>query len=144
VRPDNFCFHPDGGQLFLTGEGRDAVVVVYPHNVAQVAETVLAGRAPGSMTASDRYLFVTSPTTGDVIILNLETRRMVAVAAVGAEPAFVALTPKNEYALVLNRKSGDMAVIRVAAIAPNRQKSAPLLTMVPVGSRPVSAVVTAA
>ncbi len=144
VRPDHFCFHPDGGQLFITGEGRDAVVVVYPHNVPQVAETILAGRAPAAMTASDRYLFVTSPAAGEVIIMNIDTRRVVAVATAGAEPSFVALTPKGEYALVLNRKSGDMAVIRVAAIAPNRQKTAALLTMIPVGSKPVSAVVTPA
>ena len=144
VRPDNFCFHPDGGQLFITGEGRDAVVVVYPHNVPQVAETILAGRAPAAMTASDRYLFVTSPAAGDVIIMNIDTRRVVAVAAAGSEPAFVVLTPKGEYALVLNRKSGDMAVIRIAAIAPNRGKTAALLTMIPVGSKPVSAVVTPA
>jgi len=144
VRPDNFCVHPDGGQLFITGEGRDAVVVVYPHNVPQVAETILAGRAPAAMTASDSYLFVTSPAAGDVIIVNIDTRRVVAVAAAGAEPAFVALTPKGEYALVLNRKSGDMAVIRIAAIAPNRGKTAALLTIIPVGSKPVSAVVTSA
>ena len=144
VRPDNFCFHPDGGQLFITGEGRDAVVVVYPHNVPQVAETILAGRAPAAMTASDRYLFVTSPAAGEVIIMNIDTRRVVAVATAGAEPSVVALTPKGEYALVLNRKSGDMAVIRVAAIAPSRQKTAALLTMIPVGSKPVSVVVTSA
>ena len=143
LRPDYFCFHPDGGQLFITGEGRDAVVVVYPHNVPQVAETILAGRAPAAMTASDRFLFITSPAAGEVIILNIDTRRVVASAAAGAEPCFVTLTPKGEYALVLNRKSGDMAVIRVAAIAPNRQKTAALLTMIPVGSKPVSAVVVA-
>ena len=77
------------------------------------------------MTASDRYLFVTSPAAGDVIIMNIDTRRVVAVAAAGSEPAFVALTPKGEYALVLNRKSGDMAVIRIAAIAPNRGRDRP-------------------
>jgi DNA-binding beta-propeller fold protein YncE len=143
LRPDYFCFHPDGGQLYITGDGRDAVVVVYPHNVPQVAETILAGRAPAAMTASDRFLFITSPAGGEVIIMNIDTRRVVATAAAGAEPSFVTLTPKGEYALVLNRKSGDMAVIRVAAIAPNRQKTAALLTMIPVGSKPVSAVVIA-
>jgi hypothetical protein len=34
-----------------------------------------------------------------------------------------------------------MAVIRIAAIAAKRTKSAPLFTMIPVGSKPVCAVV---
>jgi DNA-binding beta-propeller fold protein YncE len=141
VRPDNFCFHPNGGQLFITGEGMDAVVVVYPHYVPQVAETALAGRAPGAMAASDSHLFVTSPTTGDVIAMDVETRRVIAIATVGAEPGAVILTPGSEYALVLNRKSGDMAVILTSAIAPTRRKSIALLNMIPVGSKPVAAVV---
>ena len=52
VRPDNLCFNEDGGQLFITGEGRDAVVVIFPYYVPQVAETVLAGHAPAAMAAS--------------------------------------------------------------------------------------------
>jgi DNA-binding beta-propeller fold protein YncE len=141
VRPDNFCFHPNGGQLFITGEGMDAVVVVYPHYVPQVAETALAGRAPGAMAASESHLFVTSPATGDVIAMDVETRRVIAIATVGTEPGAVILTPGSEYALVLNRKSGDMAVILTSAIAPTRRKSIALLNMIPVGSKPVAAVV---
>jgi DNA-binding beta-propeller fold protein YncE len=141
VRPDNLCFHPDGGQLFITGQGRDAVAVVYPYFVPEVAETVLAGSRPGAMAATSSYLFVTNPSAGDVSILNITRRRVIAVTAVGAGPGFVAVTPDKEYALVLNRESGDMAVIRVAGLQPDRRKTAPLFTMIPVGSKPVSAVV---
>lgn len=144
VRPDEFCFHPDGGQLFITGEGRDVVVVVYPYYVPEVAETVLAGSHPGPMAATDQHLFVTNPAAGDVTIFNIVRRRVIAVASVGRDPGFVAMTPDGAYALVLNRNSGDMAVIRVAGLQPDRRKSAPLFTMIPVGSKPVSAVVTAA
>ena len=143
VRPDNFCVHPNGGQLFITGEGRDAVVIAYPYYVPEVAETVLAGSKPGPMAASATHLFVTNPSAGDVSIMNIERRKVVAVASVGADPGYVALTPDGEYALVLNRQSGDMAVIRVAGLQPDRRKTAALFTMIPVGSRPVSAVVTA-
>ena len=143
VRPDNFCFHPDGGRLYITGDGMDAVVMVYPHYVPQVAATALAGRAPGPMASSDTHLFVTSPTTGDVIAMDAETLRVIAIAAVGADPRAVVLTPGAEYALVLNRRSGDMAVILTSAIAPNRRKAIALLNMIPVGSKPVAAVVRA-
>lgn len=142
VAPRHFGVKADGGQLFITGEGMDAVVTVYPYRT-EVGSTTLAGRAPGFVAASTDpdYLFVANPETGDVTVLDIETQRVVAVVAVGREPAFITITPDSEYALVLNRGSGDMAVIRIAALSGRRRKFAPLFTMIPVGSAPASAVV---
>ncbi len=144
VRPDHLCFKSDGGQLFITGDGMDAVAVVYPFST-EVAETVLAGRAPGAMaecvTPDSDYLLVANPQTGEVTILDIDTRKAIAVVGVGDSPGFIDVTPDRQYALVLNQRSGDMAVIRLAAIAANRTKSAPLFTMIPVGSKPVSTAV---
>jgi YVTN family beta-propeller protein len=143
VSPDHLCFNADGGQLFLTGEGLDGVVIVYPYHTPEVAETVLAGRAPGAMAASDSFLFVASPQSGVVSILRVATLQVVAVVSVGSEPAFIAVTRDDEYALVLNRQSGDVAVLSIGSIAPDNEsvrfKKAALLTVIPVGSRPVSA-----
>jgi YVTN family beta-propeller protein len=141
LRPDNLCSSRDGGQLFVTGDGMDAVVIVYPYHSFEIAETVLAGRAPGAMATSNSLLFVASPQSGAVSILNIATYQVIAVTQVGTDPGFVIITPDDQYALVLNRKSGDLAVLGVAAIARNRYKSASLLTVIPVGSRPVSAAV---
>ena len=143
VRPHYLCFNKDGGQLFVTGEGLDAVVVVYPYRTPQVAETVLAGRAPGAMAASTQFLMVASPLSGDVSILNIPTRKVIAVVQVGTDPGFVAVTPDDQYALVLNRASGDVSVLRLGTLTPNRYKMAGLLTVIPVGSKPVSAAVRA-
>jgi len=145
VRPDQFCFSRDRGQLFVTGEGMDAVVVVYPYFTPQVGDTVLAGHAPGAMDVSEDLLFVASPTSGDVSILNIATRKVIAVVPVGSDPGFIRVTANDQYALVLNRKSGDVAILSVPAILQkkNRYKTAALLTVIPVGSRPVSAVVRA-
>jgi YVTN family beta-propeller protein len=146
LQPEQFCFKPDGGQLFITGRGLDAVVVVYPYR-GEVAETVLAGRAPGAMTAASTpdvdFLFVASPSRNDVSILDIVTHKTIAVVSVGQDPGFLTVTPDNQYVLVLNRLSGDMAVLRIKSIVPNRNKTAPLFTMIPVGSRPVQAVVRA-
>jgi YVTN family beta-propeller protein len=139
VRPDNLCFNSDGGQLFVTGEGMDAVVTVYPFNTPMVGDTVLAGHVPGAMGASQSLLFVASPGSGDVSILSVATHKVIGVVQVGTDPGFIAVTPDDEYALVLNRQSGDVAVLRVPTITPNRFKSVALLTVIPVGSRPVSA-----
>jgi DNA-binding beta-propeller fold protein YncE len=143
VRPEQICSGVGGGQSFITGEGLDAVVVVYPYQT-QVSETVLAGRKPGAMAASDGsppYLFIANPGSGDVTIMNLLTRKVAAIASVGAEPGYIGITPDNQYALVLNRKSGDMGVLWIRDKLASRQKSAGLLTMIPVGSKPVSAAI---
>jgi DNA-binding beta-propeller fold protein YncE len=140
VRPEHLCFNHDNGQLFVTGQGIDGVVIVYPYQT-EVAETVLAGHAPGPMAASDSYLVLASPESGDVSILDIRSRKVLAVVSVGHDPGFIAITPDDQFALVLNRKSGDVAVLRLGSLTPNRYKTAALLTVIPVGSRPVSAAV---
>jgi DNA-binding beta-propeller fold protein YncE len=142
VRPDNLCFSNDGGQLFITGEGVDGVVIVYPYHTPEVGKTVLAGHEPSAMATSDQYLFVASPQSGDVSILDIGTQKVVGVQHVGSDPGFIVLTPGDQYALVLNRKSGDVAVLR-GEVAPSRYKerAGKLLTVIPVGSKPVSAAV---
>jgi len=148
VRPDHLCFNADGGQLFVTGDGMDAVVVVYPYYTPQIGETVLAGHNPGAMatSASPGYLFVANPKSGDVSILDIETRRVVAVTPVGTEPSYITITPDDQYALVLNQASGDMAVIRIqnvtrAVTEQRRSRKGPLFMLIPVGSKPVSAAI---
>lgn len=145
--PRRFCFSTDGGQLFLTGDGMDAVVIVYPYQT-EVAETVLAGRAPDAMATTavpGPYLLVANPLTNTVTVLNIDDRRLVSVVEVGQGPRQILITPDSQYALVLNQDSGDLAVIRLYSLDnPNRAhryKSASLFTLVPVGARPVSAAV---
>jgi YVTN family beta-propeller protein len=144
VRARNFCLKSDGGQLFITGDGMDAVVVVYPYTT-EVAQTALAGRSPGFMAEcladGEDYLFVANSESGEVTILDVDTLKVVAVVAVGRGPAFIVQTPDRQYALVLNRDSGDIAVVRLAAVGGKRDRSAPLFTMIPVGSKPVCATV---
>jgi YVTN family beta-propeller protein len=149
IEPSQFCFTSDGGQLFVTGLGLDAVVVIHPYQT-EVDQTLLAGRAPGAMAISDspNYLFVANPESGDVTVLEIRSRRVLAVIPVGQEPGYVLITPDSQYALVLNRRSGDLAVIRIAAVSASAKtvphtKIAPLFTMIPVGMKPVCAAVRA-
>ena len=147
-RPDRWCFNHDGGQLFVTGEGGDGVVIVFPYHTPEVAETVLVGHSPRAMaaSASPAYLFVASPKSGDVSVLDIDSRKLIAVAVVGVNPNYIAITPDSKYALVLNETSGDMAVIRTGSIAQAaserwRSRRGALFMMVPLGSKPVSAAV---
>jgi DNA-binding beta-propeller fold protein YncE len=72
---------------------------------------------------------------------------LTALVEVGQRPGHILVTPDQQYALVLNQQSGDLAVIRLYSLGAaqservRRWKSAPLFTLIPVGERPVSAAV---
>jgi DNA-binding beta-propeller fold protein YncE len=69
-------------------------------------------------------------------VIRIDNRRTVAAVPVGDEPHRVALTPDDQYALVLNRGSGDMAVIRRRTVESGRERVTAPFTLIPVGSRP--------
>ena len=144
IEPRHFCFSADEGQIFVSGPGRDAVVIVYPYQT-EIGETILAGRAPASMAVvgsnGANYLLVTNPETNTVTALDVDTRRLAAVVNVGREPRHILVTPDSQYALVLNEGSGDLAVIRIASLTAHRYKPTPLFTLIPVGEKPVDAAV---
>ena len=146
LEPRHFCFTPDGGQLFISGDGMDAVVIVYPQR-EEVAETILAGHAPGVMAITDTspsYLLVANPESSRITVFDVDMRKLVAVVQVGRRPGSILITPDNQYILVLNEQSGDLAVIRIFSLAARyRYKPAPLFTMIPVGEKPVGAAVVA-
>jgi DNA-binding beta-propeller fold protein YncE len=149
IEPRNFCVSSDGGELFISGPGMDAVVIVFPYST-EIWQTVLAGRAPGVMTLSEspNYLVVANPETNSLTVLD-DNQKLVAVVEVGQQPSQMVITPDGQYVLVLNEQSGDMAVVRTYSLrAPQlaaraRFKSAPVFTMIAVGEKPVSAAVVA-
>ena len=148
MTPNNLCFKADGGELFISGEGMDGVAIVFPYRILEVEQTLLAGRDPGVMACSENpgYLFVGSASGTDVCILNIYNRQMIGIVDITQRPAFIAITPDNQYALVLDEQSGSVAVIHIAAIrfnwdARSRKVGASLFTMLPVGDKPVQAVI---
>lgn len=148
LEPANYCVHPDGGQMFITGPGLDGVAIYFPYNT-EIWQTVLAGRAPGPMAVTETkppYLLVANPETNSVTVLDVQTQKLAALVQVGQRPGHILITPDQQYALVLNQQSGDLAVIRLYSLGAQservrRYKSAPLFTLIPVGERPVSAAV---
>lgn len=140
LTPDTMYPGPDGGSIFVTGPDRDALVILEPYP-AQIATTLTLGPRPSVMAASSDppYLFVASRTAAQVSVVDMQLRRPIAVVSVANRPGFITLTPDDQYALVLNPDSGEMAVIRTTGIRMQRQKTAALFTIIPVGSRPVGA-----
>lgn len=151
MEPRNLCFSADAGQLFISGEGMDAVAIVFPYNpLVIVDQTVLAGRDPGVMACSPNppLLFVGSQSGSDVCVVNIDPRKVVGLVDVGQRPTYITITPDNQYALVLDKTAGTMAAIRIPAISVDpsivrrvQRPSAALFTVLPVGTNPVHAAV---
>jgi YVTN family beta-propeller protein len=146
VEPESFCTKADGGSIFVSGAGMDAVAMVFPYQ-SMVAETIIAGRSPGAMAVTSSkldLLLVANTESGDVTVIDINVPRAIAVVSVGARPGHISVTPDDQYALVLNQASGDLAVIRIPALLGrgSRKTPPPLFTLIPVGSRPVAAAVT--
>ncbi len=144
MQPENLCFDSSQGQLFVSGEGMDGVAIVFPYRILEVEQTVLAGRDPGVMasSATPAYLFVASNSGSDVCVMEINHRKVVGIVDAGRQPTYITVTPDNQYALVLDESSGDMAVIHISVIrldfkSVSGKSGAALFTMLSVGDKPV-------
>jgi len=145
--PARFCFNSDRGQMFVTGNSGDEIVIVSPYQ-NEVDQTIVGGRTPFGMAvgafAGRNLLFVTNPASGNVTVFDIDTRGHAASVHVGGKPGDVLLTPGGDYALVVDQDNGDVAVIRVPTLL-NREATRadpvarPIFTIFHTGSEPQSA-----
>src|SRR5262249_23735189 len=142
IAPQHFCFNPDGGQMFVTGAGLDALVIANPYQ-NEIDQTISAGHEPGAMAvqAQQNILLVANPSLGNVTLLDIDTRPLAATVAVNGPPRDILVTPDGEYALALSQESGDVSVIRLATVLDRKMKTKPVFTVFPTGGRPRSAAI---
>jgi len=142
VSPSRFCLNPAAGEIFVTGKGEDAIAIVSSFQ-NEVEQTVLAGHTPYAMAVSQRrnLLFVTNIESGDLTILDIETRGVTAFVHVGETPGDVLLTPDGEYALVLDQHSGNVSVVRITTVLDRKVKTKPLFTVFPTAADARSALI---
>jgi DNA-binding beta-propeller fold protein YncE len=142
--PARLCPNDDGGQMFVTGTSGDAIAVVSPYQ-NEVLETLVAGSTPFGMTVAtingQELLFVTNPASGDLTIFDVYSKGLAASVHVGGNPGEVLVTPGGEYALVINRDSGDVAVIRIRTVLDRSVKTKPLFTLFALAAAPQSAAI---
>ena len=140
--PTRFSFNGDGGQMFVTGASEDTLAIVNTYQ-NEVDQTIVAGRTPWGMAVSvlRNLLLVTNPGSGDLTILDIETRKLSASVHIGGDPGEVLLTPDEEYALVIGRGAGEVSVIRLSTVLDRSIKTKPLFTVFPMGANPQSAAI---
>lgn len=142
--PARFCPNGDGGQLFVTGAAGDAIAIMDTYQ-NQLDQTLVAGNLPLAMAvgevAGQELLFVTNAGSGDLTIFDIDSRRLAASVHVGGSPGEILLTPDGEYALVIDSKSGDVAVIRMGTVLDRKIKTKPLFTFFAMAAAPQSAAI---
>jgi hypothetical protein len=147
--PARFCFNADRGQMFVTGNSGDQIIIVSPYQ-NEVDQTIVGGRTPSGMAVGAidgrNLLFVANPESGDVTLFDIDTRQHAASVHVGGKPGEILLTPGGDFALVVDRDNGDVAVIRVRTVL-NREATRaapvakPIFTIFHTGPEPQSAAI---
>jgi DNA-binding beta-propeller fold protein YncE len=86
---------------------------------------------------------VTNFGSNSVAVYDIDMGRRIATLAVGSRPDGLALTPDQNYLLVLDTQSGDVTVIQKRKARKLEPTEYSLLTLIPVGMQPNAIVVKA-
>lgn len=155
IRPARFCADATGGQVFVTGADSEAQLVIFKPYQNEVDQTLYAGHALFGMAVAPvrRYLFLSNPDAGDVTILDIETRRILASVRTGGNPREILVAPSanstapEEYAFVVDGETGDVSVIHIPVVLHKSgdafiaEPPKPIFAVFHGGARPQSAVI---
>ena len=165
--PVSLTLKPDGGELMVCNFDSDSISIIETGN-DEVGSSPEIGQHPsrGAVTLDNSRLYVTNFGSNSVAVYDIDMGRRIFVdvaieprndcfttiaqlmrnvgAAVGSRPDGLALTPDQNYLLVLDTQSGDVTVIQKRT--PRRTLETTeysLLTLIPVGMQPNAIVVKA-
>ena len=106
----------------------------------EVGGSYLIGTKPvrGVVTADNSLLYETNFGSNSVAVYSIDTGRVIDSINVGTRPDGLALTSNEDFLLVLDTASSDVAAIRVKKLVGTSKISAAraLYTLVPVGRQP--------
>ena len=142
--PIHLALKPDGGEIFVSDYDSDAISVIET-TANEVGNTFLIGTRPvRSVVSSDNTMLYTSDFgSNSISIYEIDIGKMLGAIPVGSGPDALALSHNENFLLVVNSKSGDVAVVRTTKLPEGSKISAEraLFTMIPVGAQPNDIVV---
>ncbi len=156
IRPARFCVDGTGGQVFVTGADHEAQLVIFSPYQNQIDQTMYAGQAPYGMAVapSRNELFLSNPDAGDVAIMDIDTRRIIASIRTGGKPReiLIAALPgasptDEEYAFVVDGDTGAVTVIHIPSVLHRHgdaliaEAPKPIFAVFNAGAEPQSAVI---
>src|SRR6185437_6412934 len=138
--PMNLALKPDGGEIFVSNSLSDSVSEVVT-NSNDVLDAILIGERPvfGLVSPDNSLLYVGNSRSQYVGIYSIDDGRRIASARVGDGPSALALSAAGNLLFAVDSRSGDIAVVRTAAISPSPTSlvaTIPMSTLIPAGLDP--------
>src|SRR6266851_2052953 len=134
-KPTDMLLKPDGGELYVISPEAHGLQVINTRT-HEVGDSMVLGSAPtrGVLSSDASLLYVSDTASDRVTPVDIFNRRIVRdpgkgfPVPAGDAPEALRFDPAENLLLVVNRDSGDLAIIRV--------RTNFLVTMIPVGEHP--------
>ena len=142
--PVSLTLKPDGGEMIVCNFDSNSISVIET-GTDEVGNSLEIGQHPsrGIVTLDNSRLYVSNFGSNSVVVYDIDMGRRIGTPLnVGSRPDGLALTPDQNYLLVLGTESGDVTVIQKRK--PHRTLETSeysLLTLIPVGVQPNAIVV---
>jgi YVTN family beta-propeller protein len=128
--PSDLALKPDGGEIFVSNSLSDSVSEIY-NTTDEVGDTYMIGADPvrGLVSRDNALLYVANQRSQEVTVYSIQDgKRLSPSLHVGDGPAAMAFSAASHLLFVVDRGSGDVAVVRTAAQS--------LFTLLPAGRDP--------
>jgi len=128
--PVDLALKPDGGEIFVSNSLSDSVSEIY-NTTDEVGDTYMIGANPvrGLISRDNALLYVANQHSQEVTVYSIADGKRVAPSLhVGDGPAAMAFSDAGHLLFVVDRGSGDVAVVRTATQS--------LFTLLPAGRDP--------
>ena len=134
-KPTDMLLKPDGGELYVISPEAHGLQVINTRT-HEVGDSMVLGSAPtrGVLSSDASLLYVSDTASDRVTPVDIFNRRIVRdpgkgfPVPAGDAPEALRFDPAENLLLVVNRDSGDLAIIRV--------RTNFLVTLIPVGEHP--------
>jgi len=142
--PVSLTLKPDGGEMIVCNFDSDSISMIET-GTDEVGNSQEIGQHPARavVTLDNSRLYVSNFGSNSVAVYDIDMgRRIGAPMNVGSRPDSLALTPDQNYLLVLGTESGDVTVIQKRK--PHRTLETSeysLMTLIPVGVQPNAIVI---
>jgi YVTN family beta-propeller protein len=142
--PVSLTLKPDGGELIVCDFDSDSISIIETGS-DEVGSSALLGQkhSHAVVTADNSRLFTSNFGANSVSVYDIDAGKRVATIGVGSRPDNLALSPNQNFLLVLDTQSGDVTVIQKRTPRKLEPGEYSLLTMIPVGVQPNAIVVKA-
>lgn len=134
--PGQLAIKPDGGETFVLNSLSNSISEVY-NTTDEVGDSYMIGDGPirGLVSADNSLLYVANFNSQYVTVYSIEDGKRVGGIHVGDGPSALALSSAGHLLLVVDARSGDVAVVRTG--------SRLLFTLLSTGRNPNAIVVKA-